>query len=284
MVDFLANPEPAEEPTFAGPEVIGDRNENIRRAEALDPTEVEEVTDDEQAQYEDFVGRALAMIADTRQPEDGSPSPSEAVIAVMNNSSFSIAEALAEGAVSTITMLHDAAKRAEQPYGADVLFHGADEVIAGLYLLGSQSGIFKDTPDHSWATGAQAAEPAPEAPAEPAMQAPAPAPAEPGMEPPVEPEAPAAAPAAAEGEMPSEGDFTDEEYITLGEAKILAVEKFGQRLAQSGQLGEAEQKEAQDFWKSQIEKEVELGNVQDSMFDNMDLSQIRQRISTGGAQ
>ncbi len=222
---------------------------------------MEEVTAEEQAQYEDFVGRALAMIADTRQPEDGSPSPSESVLNVMNNSNFSVAEALAEGAVSTIALLHDAAKRAEQPYSPDVLFHGADEVIAGLYLLGSEAGIFQGTGDHSWAKG--------------------------GGEPASNPEQlPVADPATdvADPAMPSEGDFTDEEYVTLGEAKILAVEKFGQRLVQTGQMTEEDQREAQDFWRSQIEKEVELGNVEDSMFDNMDLSQIRQRISTGGSQ
>lgn len=277
MVDFL-------DPQADGPSVVGDRNENIRRAEALDPTEVEEVTDEEQAQYEDFVSRALAMISDTRTPEDGSPSPSEAVINVMNNSSMSVPEALAEGAVSTIGMIHDAAKRAGSPYSPDVLFHGSDEIIAGLYLLGSKAGIFEGVGSHEWAeSGGPVTIGAPgETDVDPMqgdllagddvlagageMQPPE------GMGATLQ-----------EGDAP-DGDFTDDEYVMLGEAKILAVEKFGKRLMDSGQMGEEEQREAQEFWKSQIEKEVELGNVDDSVFQSMDLDAVRQQMAGGMQQ
>lgn len=97
-------------------------------------------------------------------------------------------------------------------------------------------------------------------------------------------EAPAAVSANAEmpsdGEMPSEGDFTDEEYAILAEAKMLATEGFGRRLLESGQITEEASREAQKFWDSQIAKEVETGQVDDAMFDNMDLPTIRKQIAS----
>lgn len=289
-------PAPAPQQPFAtASQVVGDPQDEIRRRQALDPTGSEEVTDEEQDQYDDFVSRALSMIADNRKADDNSPSPSEAVLNLMNNGSFTVPEALAEGAASTVMLLHNAAKRANVAYPPDVIFHGADEIIAGLYLLGSAAGIFEGASDHSWAAGPgqpAAEQPiappdmaamGPSAPAQP-MEMPAMAPMEAPVDqlttPPVA-AAPAAAPAAAglaEGELPSEGDFTEEEYMLLGEAKILATEKFGQKMVESGQLTEKEQGEAQAFWTSQIEKEVETGEVDDSVFDNVDVNSIRQTM------
>lgn len=247
--------------------VVGNPQDDLRRAEAVDPTEVEQPTDEEQQQYDDFVTRAIALISDNRKPEGGGKSPSEATIDMMNNSSFTVPEALAEGAANTVMLLHNVAKRANKSYTPDVIFHGADEVIAGLYLLGSAAGIFKDAPAHDWASK-QDEEQTPEAVLDPG-QAMAEAPG--GQE--VEHE---------EGN-PSEADFTDEEYMLLGEAKILATENFGRKLQESGQLTEKEMGEAQDFWKSQIEKEVQSGQVDDSVMNRVDVESVRKQISKGGA-
>lgn len=273
--DDQAPPAPAEEQApvsqFA---VAGNPQEDLKRQEAIDPTEVEQVTDEEQAEYDDFVSRAIAMISDNRKQANGGPSPSETVLNVMNNSSFTVAEALAEGAVSTATILHDGAKGAGKTWSPDVMFHAADEIIAGLYLLGAAAGVFQGTPDHSWAMkqpsegmseasemseGPQAGD-APTA----SMMAPADLAAQPE-----------------EDAGIADGDFTQEEYMMMGEARMLATEKFGARLQKTGQLTEKEQAEAQAFWKSQIAKEVESGQVDDSVFDQMDLDAIRQQISKG---
>jgi len=247
--------------------VAGDPQDDLRRAEAADPTEVEQVTDDEQAQYDDFVSRALALISDSRKPKGEGMSPSEATLKLMNNSSFTVPEALAEGAANTVMLLHNASKRANKAYTPDVIFHGADEIIAGLYLLGSAAGIFKDAPAHDWAAKQDEAE---------APQAAVPGIGQEGAE--VQP--------GPEGEQadgnPSEEDFTEDEYRLLAEAKILATEKFGRKLQESGQLTEKEKVEAQEFWKSQIEKEVGSGQVDDSVLDAVDVDSVRKQISQGG--
>lgn len=260
---------------FVQPAVVGNRDDDIRRQEAIDPGEVEEVTGDEQAQYDDFVRRAIAMISDSRQPEDGSPSPSDAVINVMSNSSMSIPQALAEGTVSTVMILHDAAKRAGKEYSPDVIFHGADEVIAGLYMLGSAAGVFSGSSEYSRGSAAQMQQEA---------QMPAPGAMPTGIEQPqqkmpmgnVPPNGGMEPPNGAE--MPSDGDFTDEEYAIMAEAKMLATEMFGRRLLESGQITEDVQREAQSFWDSQIQKEVETGQAEGPMFDSMDVDTIRSKI------
>jgi len=286
--------------------VSGNPEDDLKRREAMDPAEVEEVTQEEQDQYDDFVARAIAMISDSRQPEGGGKSPSDAVLDVMNNSTFSIPQALAEGTVSTVKILHDAAKRQNVAYSPDVIFHGADEVIAGLYMLGSAAGIFNGGSDYSKSAGAQAA-PAAQAAPQPMQstaQAPtaqaAPAPAAPqgfgdqAMQPAAQPEPFAAQPTGiepateempvgTEPEMPSDGDFTDEEYAIMAEAKMLATELFGRKLQESGQLTEEDQKEAKAFWDQQIAKEVETGQVDDSMFDSMDIDSIRKQVISRGA-
>lgn len=277
---FLETQQQEQAPTQPAPDqfasaqsVAGNPQDDLRRAEAMDPTEVEQPTDDEQQQYDDFVSRALSLIADNRKPEDGGPSPSEATLELMNNSSFSVPEALAEGAANTVMIVHNAAKRADRPYSPDVLFHGSDEVIAGLYLLGAAAGIFKDAPSHEWA--AQGDEPAPDqAMPDPAAAAMPPSPDQ-------APLADAAPPGGEAPAAPTDADFTDEEYMLMGEAKILATEKFGRKLQESGQLTKKEQAEAQEFWKSQIAKEVETGQVDDSVMDRVDVDALRKQISQG---
>lgn len=255
--------------------VRGNRDDDIKRQEAMDPTEVTEVTEEEQAQYTDFVTRCIACISDSRVPEglEDAQSPSDAVIKVMSNSSFSVPQALAEGAVSTIKLITDAARRAEKPYSPDVIFHGADEVIAGLYMLGAAAGIFEGASDYAKGGGGMV----PSAPVD-ANKVEVP----PGNEnnslgqqqeqpmraPPVEDES---------------GDFTDDEYALFGEALMLATELFGRKLLDAGQLTGEDAKEAQAFWKQQIAKEVETGQVDDAMFDDLDVESIRNQITKGAA-
>lgn len=277
-----AVPVPEAKADFTGSaRVIGDPQDDIKRRQALDPTGTEEVTDEEQAEYDDFVGRCIAMISDTRVPEGGENggvaiSPSDAVLKVMSNSSFSVPQALSAGAVNTAFIIHDAAKQAGKEYSPDVLFHGIDEVIAGLYLLGSAAGIFDGASDYSKTGGGLSAQQQPATdPAQ--MQLPMDG-AETGAIPPAD-----GAMAAPSGAMQdSEGDFTDDEYMLMAEAKMLATEEFGRRLVESGQLTEEDQKEAQEFWQSQIAAEVERGEVPDELFDSMDVPAIRKAIASRG--
>ena len=303
-----APPAPAEQQAPFSASVKGDRQADIRRQEAVDPTNVEDVTDDEQGQYDDFVSRGIAMIADNRKNAEGK-APIDAMMALMNSSQYSVPQALAEGTVAVVSTIYGAAMRAGVEYSPDVLFHGADEIIAGLYLMGSGMGIFEGTPSHDWARedmgaagmDAQAQPPVAPAEADPAAQAP-PAPADPNAfaQPPADPaaapipdatsgEATGMDPAALAGEEipgeeagPGEGDFTDEEYAIMGEAKMLAVEKFGKMLLDSGAITEKEQQEAQAFWNSQIENEVESGQVGEEMFANVDVNALRSQMTGGG--
>lgn len=231
----------------SGPRVIGEPEDNIKRQQALDPSGTEEVTEEEQAQYDDFVSRSLLLLADRRTPqgEDAQlkKSPQQTTLDLMNQSNFDVPTALAEGASRTAMLLHNMAKRAKKPYSPDVMFHAADELIAALYLLGKTAKIFEGLPGGVSIGDSKKA-----------------------------------LSKSDDGSVLDSIEFTEEELALMGQAKMIAVEKFGQMLQKSGQVGEEEQAEAMKFWQSQIEKEVESGEFDESQFEDVPVDAIRQHI------
>lgn len=220
----------------------------IKGAQMDDPFNTEEVTAEEQAQYDDFVDRAILLISDPRRPEDGSPSPSEATLKMMNNPSLSVGQALGLATAETVALIHNAAKRQGMEYSADVLFHGADELISALYVLGTEARIFPNAPKPTLG---------------------------------------------GEGETDDDGEsitgaynFSDEAMEIMAEAKFEAARVFGEKMMETGQISEEMNAEAQQFWKAQIEREMNSGEVGDEILDGVDVDAWRNGVAKnemGGA-
>ncbi len=285
--DFLPAEEEAvaEEEAGAGEEQrpVGTVEDDIVHQNMVDPSEAELPTVEEQKQYDDFVNRAILLISDNRQPEGGGMSPADATLKLMNNNKITVPEAVGKAAASTTWLLHNAAKRAGQEYTADVLYHGNDELVAALYLLGNAAGIFKGVPpykgklpgavenaDPAAIAGEGADADSPEADATEEFM-----PAE------------SAAPAPADGEGPDPNDpdlkdaydFSPEEMKILEAAKLEAAKAFGDMLLESGQVTQEQRDEATKFWQQQIEKEVDAGEVGDDILDGVDLDAARARMT-----
>lgn len=227
---FLAEDEG---PTEARP--VGTIEDQIADENISDPVNAQNPTLDEQQQYDDFVQRAILLISDVRQPEDGQPSPSDSTLKIMNNAKFTVPQAIGEAAANTTMMLHNLAKRAGVEYSPDVLFHGADELIAALYILGNAARIFDGVPPLK----------------------------------PIE-----------EGEEAGEYDFDEKELAILEQAKMHAVERFGQMLVETGQIDEKQRKEASDFWKTQIEREIDSGEVGDDVLEGVNIDEARRAMAS----
>jgi len=216
-------------PADGQPRPRGTPDDIAREQQDADPWNAEAVTEDEQAQYEDFVARAILMISDTRKPEEGALSPSEATMKIMNNRKLTVPQAIGLAAARVTLLIHNNAKRQEVTYSPDVLFHGADELIPALYVMGNVAGIFD------------------------------------GVQPIKVPEG---------GDF--EGyEFSEQEMKLLEEAKLHAVHEFGLMLEQTGQISEEQMEEAQQFWKSQIEREMNAGEVGDDILSEIDIDSAR---------
>ena len=230
-------------PQFAeGAEVAGDPQDNIRRQQASDPSGSTEVTHEEQDQYDDFMGRALALISDTRVPPNAKKpndkSPSDATIALMNNSSKSITENVGEASARTAMILMNGAKRAKKSYDPDVVFHAGDELVASIYILGKAAGIFKGVPKLNMK---QAKE---------------------GI---------------ASGNPLDSINLTDEEGQIIANAKMVATSLVGKMLLDSGQIDPGERQAAKEFWDSQVEREIETGE-QDPDLSGVDVKAVHERL------
>jgi hypothetical protein len=101
----------------------------------------------EQAQYMQLVSRFILMTHDMRKPQGGNGmSPVETTLAQLNNPKVPISRAIGMTVANVIFYLERMAKAHGVDYGPDVLFHGADECVVAMYLMGSAAKIFKGTP------------------------------------------------------------------------------------------------------------------------------------------
>lgn len=133
------------EPT-GGPSTTGTETELIQAEQDANP-ESELVTPEEQAQYEDFVTRAISYISDKRKPGGKKASPLEATLNFMRSPKRDVALAVGEAAAHVTQIIANAAQSAKQAYPPDVLFHGGTELVEALYLLGSSHGVFQGVPE-----------------------------------------------------------------------------------------------------------------------------------------
>ncbi len=113
---------------------------------AIGPVDETAVSPEEQEQYEDFVSRAIHFVNDTRVPQKGARSPADAVLERMNQRGLTVPEALGGTTADVVFMIHNNAKRQGVEYEADVLWHGADEIMSQLLDLGRASGVFPKLP------------------------------------------------------------------------------------------------------------------------------------------
>lgn len=170
-------------------------------------TDDQQVSPEEQKQYDDFVTRAKLFINDPRVPKGakGSPQPNgkaprDVIIDHLNIKGMSAADAVGRTTAQVAWILYTAAKRGGMPYSPDVLYHGADEIMSDLYQIGVHSGVIKNPPPEG----------------------------------------------------------SPEEEHLLGLAKLSAAKFFGQNLIDTGQ---ANQKEAQQYYLEQIQREGDSGGL-----------------------
>ena len=106
----------------------------------------QQATPEEQAQYTQLINRFMLYISDTRKSHHQLMSPAAATLHALNNPHWNVPQALGNVAADTIFMLYMSAKQQKAHYSESALFHGADECIGLLYILGQAHHIFKGTP------------------------------------------------------------------------------------------------------------------------------------------
>ena len=221
--DFIAQDEADQRP-------VGTVHDAILRDQQENP-DSELVTADEQEQYDDFVSRCRLFICDPRKPSPNQPSPTQSVMTMLNDPRKSVPEAIGGTAAYVAFLIHNNAKRNNRTYTPDVMFHGADELVSDLYVLGNVARIFKGVP-----------------------------------------------PLNLQGLQGGHYEFSEEEGKILDKSKIQAVLEFGKKMEQSGQITEAEREDARDFWKTQIEREINSGQVGDNILNRMDPNKLKQAM------
>jgi hypothetical protein len=101
---------------------------------AIDDGEQPNVSPEEQAEYEQFVGNAMSII----YPDDGQVSPN--VVQALQGSDDPMMN-LATTAVSLVSSLRDSAKQAGHRVPDEILYHGAVAIIEELGEVAEAAGI-----------------------------------------------------------------------------------------------------------------------------------------------
>lgn len=128
------------------PRPIGTEDDANQQKLQQDPNAKVPASPRDQAEYTQLVTRFVLMIHDMRRSHPGALSPTESTLKQLNNPNLTVAQAVGNTTAQLIFILHNAAKHMKVQYSPDVLFHGADECAAAVYLLGLAAGIFKGTP------------------------------------------------------------------------------------------------------------------------------------------
>lgn len=134
------------------PHAVGTVQDANEAAQDENPLNPQEVSPEEQAQYEQFVSRFVMFISDDgskRHPANGpsnGPSPSDAVLKMLNNPRVPLAVAIGTTVAHVAFLMVQTAKAQKVQYSTDVLFHANAECTTMMYLLGLSAGIFKGVP------------------------------------------------------------------------------------------------------------------------------------------
>lgn len=111
-------------PTGAGPN--GD-------VPSVDPAEDEDVSPEEQGQYEQFVTRALQFIH--------GPKSRDAVIDHLNQPDLSVPEAVGRTSAFVVMRVNELAKAGGAKLSPDVVFHAGQEIVEELMEVGARAKI-----------------------------------------------------------------------------------------------------------------------------------------------
>jgi hypothetical protein len=87
--------------------------------------------------------------------------------------------------------------------------------------------------------------------------------------------------------VPKEQDqypFDKDDLAIIAKAKIFAVQRFGKLLESQGQITDRDRQEAMQFWREQIQHEVQSGKVDDSVIEHMMQNPKVQAAMQGQAQ
>lgn len=120
LIDLNSLPKP----TGAGPDGV---------VPASDPAEEESVSSEEQAQYEQFVTKAMQFIHGEKTRD--------AILDHLNQTDLSVPEAVGRTAAFVVRGVAGVAKAQDVELSADVVFHAGREIVEELMLTGSKAGI-----------------------------------------------------------------------------------------------------------------------------------------------
>lgn len=112
-------------PTGAGPDGLAPQD---------DPFDQEQVSEDEQAQYDQFVEKSLRFIHH--------PETRDHIIDQLNDRSVSVPESVGRVAALVARTVAEHAKAQEVELSPDVVFHAGTEIVQELMEVGARAGIF----------------------------------------------------------------------------------------------------------------------------------------------
>lgn len=95
----------------------------------------QEVSPEEQAQYDQFVTRAMVMIHHQESRDR--------VLKALNNPNMTVHESVGRTTAMITKMVENMAAAAKVKLSPDVMFHGAQEIVGDLMEVGRAAGVFK---------------------------------------------------------------------------------------------------------------------------------------------
>ena len=148
QIDQQAQNQPAPQDSAQDGHPVGTVGDQQRQQQQDNPSGGSAVTATEQAQYVQLVTRFIMMTHSMVSQGDGKPSALKATVDVLNNPKVPISKAVGITTANAIFAIHNMAKSHGVSYDPDVLFHGADECVVAIYLMGQAAGVFKGTPPY----------------------------------------------------------------------------------------------------------------------------------------
>lgn len=135
MADETNQPEPVARPA-------GTQDQHNDAASAVNPTLEMQPTDDEQAQYNQFVSRFMMALSDPKSKMG------DATLKLMNDIHMTIPEAVGRATANLAFIIVKGAQAHKIQYDTDVLFHAAFECVCVVYVFGLAAGIWKNVPPY----------------------------------------------------------------------------------------------------------------------------------------
>lgn len=135
MADQPTQPEPIPRPA-------GTQEQVNNVATSQDPYAEVNATQDEQAQYNQFVSRFMMALSDPKSKMG------DATLKLMNNMHMTVPEAVGRATANIAFIIVKGAAAHKIQYETEVLFHAAFECVCVVYVFGLAAGIWKDVPPY----------------------------------------------------------------------------------------------------------------------------------------